>query len=75
VRVLDQGPGFSDAELPQLFDLFYRAPSTVAVAGGAGIGLFVARRLAEAMGGTIWAARRERGAEFGFSLRALEEAY
>jgi signal transduction histidine kinase len=39
------------------------------VASGAGIGLFVCRQLVEAMGGRIWAARRDGGGtEVGFSL-------
>ena len=37
---------------------------------GSGIGLFVAHRLVESIGGTIWARPREDGpgAEFGFRL-------
>ena len=39
------------------------------VAGGAGIGLFVCRRLVEAMSGRIWARPRDGGgSEFGFWL-------
>ena len=74
VRVLDQGPGIGDEDIDALFALFYRSPRTVGVASGAGIGLFVVRHLAEAMGGRAWAAQRpEGGAEFGFALRVLEE--
>jgi K+-sensing histidine kinase KdpD len=74
VRVLDRGQGFQDGEADDLFELFYRAPSTAAQASGAGIGLFVCRRLITAMGGRIWARPRPGGgAEFGFALRHYRE--
>jgi len=74
VRVLDRGPGVDPAEADRLFDLFYRSDRTSRVAGS-GIGLFVAKRLVEAIGGTIWARPRDDGpgAEFGFSLQPLRE--
>jgi signal transduction histidine kinase len=69
VRVLDEGPGVAGAEVENLFTLFYRSPTTAASAAGAGIGLFVCRRLIDAMGGHIWARLRKRGgSEFGFAL-------
>lgn len=74
VRVLDRGPGVDPAEADRLFELFYRSTRTSRVAGS-GIGLFVARRLVEAVGGTIWARPRDdgQGAEFGFRLPPLRE--
>jgi K+-sensing histidine kinase KdpD len=69
VRVLDQGPGIDSGEADHLFDAFYRSPNTATMASGAGIGLYVSRRLIDAMGGRIWAApRRGRGSEFAFAL-------
>jgi signal transduction histidine kinase len=69
VRVLDRGRGFQSEESDDLFELFYRSPATAAQASGAGIGLFVCRRLITAMGGRIWARPRPGGgAEFGFAL-------
>jgi len=69
VRVCDAGPGFPAAEVGQLFELFYRSPSAVRRASGAGIGLFVSRELVNAMGGTISARNTpEGGAEFSFEL-------
>jgi signal transduction histidine kinase len=75
VRVLDEGPGLEEADVARLFELFYRAPHTALIAPGAGIGLFVSKRLVEAMGGRIWArARTDRhGAEFGFTLDPFTE--
>ncbi len=72
-RVLDRGRGFRSDETDDLFDLFYRSPATAAQAAGAGIGLFVCRRLVTAMDGRIWARPRTGGgAEFGFALRPYE---
>jgi PAS domain S-box-containing protein len=74
VRVLDGGPGIDMDERERLFELFYRSAKTATAAGGAGIGLFVCARLVAAMGGRIWATRRETGgSEFGFALPELSE--
>ena len=55
VRVTDARPGFTDRPPEQLFELFYRA-NAINPAPGAGTGLFVCRKLVQAMGGRIWAA-------------------
>jgi PAS domain S-box-containing protein len=69
VRVLDSGIGLHDEDLEALFVPFYRSPRVPEDMRGIGIGLSVSKRLIEALGGTVWARRREqRGAEFGFSL-------
>lgn len=47
----DDGPGFPPDALDHAFDAFYRAPSTSPGVEGAGVGLYVVRRLARAMGG------------------------
>jgi len=74
VRVLDRGPGVDPAEADRLFQVFYRSARTSRVAGS-GIGLFVAHRLVESIGGTIWARPREDGpgAEFGFLLQPFTD--
>lgn len=74
VRVLDRGPGIDPAEAEKLFEVFYRSPRTSRVAGS-GIGLFIAHRLIESMGGSIWARPRDdgQGAEFGFLLQPYVE--
>jgi len=69
VRVLDRGPGVAAGDRERLFSLFYRDPATASQASGAGIGLFVCEQLVRAMGGRLWAERREGGgSEFGFAL-------
>jgi PAS domain S-box-containing protein len=69
--VLDHGPGVAPTEVDRLFEPFYRAPSARKKAPGAGLGLAVARRIVELLGGRIWASTRpEGGAEFGFELPA-----
>lgn len=69
VRVLDRGVGLGPGDDERLFTLFYRNPKAVRSAPGAGIGLYVCRLLAEAMGGSTWARSRPGGgAEFGFAL-------
>lgn len=57
LAVTDNGPGVPEADLPRLFDRFWRAErSRTRAAGGAGLGLAIARQLVEAQGGTIGAA-------------------
>lgn len=72
IRVLDEGPGISDASAARAFELFYRDPDRSKTVAGSGIGLFVCAALVEAMGGRIWARRRpDGGSEFGFALPSL----
>jgi PAS domain S-box-containing protein len=70
VVVRDNGPGVDPSEADRLFEVFYRSERTSGVSGS-GIGLFVAHRLVESIGGAIWARPREDGpgAEFGFRLQ------
>ncbi|BDG08755.1 PAS domain-containing sensor histidine kinase [Anaeromyxobacter paludicola] len=52
LAVADQGRGISAEDLPRIFDRFFRA-GDVGETEGIGLGLYVARSLAEAHGGTI----------------------
>jgi CheY-like chemotaxis protein/nitrogen-specific signal transduction histidine kinase len=53
VHVLDSGPGIAAEALAQLFVPFERMGSEETGIEGAGLGLPLSRRLAEAMGGTV----------------------
>jgi len=69
VKIIDNGAGITDAELPHLFERFYQGNSD-RQAQGTGLGLYLCRQIIEAHGGTIWAENRTttRGAIFAFRL-------
>ena len=76
VKVLDRGFGIAGDEAGKIFERFYRSDRTSRLAGGAGLGLAVCKRLVEAMSGEIWATPREGGGlEVGFSLPAYREEH
>lgn len=52
-EVADRGPGIAPSEAEHVFAPFYRARGAAPDAGGAGLGLSIARRLAEAQGGSL----------------------
>jgi signal transduction histidine kinase len=54
IRIRDQGPGIADAELARVFEPFYRVESSRSrESGGTGLGLTIARNIAEQHGGSI----------------------
>jgi signal transduction histidine kinase len=68
-RVADTGPGIPSADLPKVFERFYRGGRERG-GGGAGLGLAIAREVAEAHGGLVTVESAEgRGSTFRFSLR------
>ena len=52
LMVRDHGPGIAAADLPHVFDHFYRAASARGVPGS-GLGLAIVRQVAESHGGTV----------------------
>jgi two-component system sensor histidine kinase MprB len=78
LSVRDHGPGFREADIPYVFDRFYRADSARALPGS-GLGLAIVRQAAEAHGGEVEAANAPDGGavvrvSFGEALRAPAEA-
>ncbi len=56
VDVTDSGIGIPAEDMPHLFQKFYRVDnSETREIGGTGLGLYLCRRLSEAMGGRVWA--------------------
>ncbi len=69
VRVRDQGVGIPAADLPHIFESFYRASNVTGRVGGSGIGLAGARRIIEQHGGAIHVESREgKGSTFTVRL-------
>ncbi len=75
VRVSDQGPGIPEADLPHIFERFYRAQTSRARAsGGAGLGLAIVAAIVRAHGGTVAAtSAADGGSVFTVSLPAIRE--
>jgi signal transduction histidine kinase len=68
LAVTDSGEGIADDDLAKVFEPFYRADPSRS-GPGAGLGLALAKRIVEALGGTIRAERREPvGARFAVEL-------
>ena len=70
VRVRDHGRGIAPADLPHVFDRFYRGADARS-RPGTGLGLAIVRQVAEQHGGTVTAANADGGgAEFSLQLPA-----
>lgn len=75
VHVRDHGPGLAAADLPRLFDRFYRGVESKSRVSGTGMGLSIARGLLAAESGRIWAENApEGGAEFTIAIPAASKA-
>lgn len=65
IFVEDNGPGIESADLPHVFERFYKSSDS----GGMGLGLSIAKYLVEAHGGKIWAESKVgTGTKISFTL-------
>ena len=79
IAVRDHGPGIASADLPHLFERFYRGDAARTRTSGTGMGLWIARGLLAVEQGRIWAENcPDGGARFTIvvpaAIRASEPA-
>ncbi|WP_053719277.1 sensor histidine kinase [Saccharothrix sp. NRRL B-16348] len=67
VEVADSGPGIADADLPHVFERFYRS-SEARTLPGSGLGLAIVKQVAERHGGLAYVGRAPEGGAM-FSIR------
>lgn len=68
VTVEDQGPGVPSAHRDAIFDPFVRVTARPQPREGQGLGLFIAKQIAEGHGGALWLEPRRKGAIFRLRL-------
>jgi signal transduction histidine kinase len=61
IEVRDQGPGIPMADLPHVFERFYRGAGAQIRASGTGMGLAITRGLLAVEGGRVWAENAAEG--------------
>lgn len=73
VSITDSGIGIPAEDIPHLFQKFYRVDNTdTREIGGTGLGLYLCRRLVEAMGGRIWVnSEYKKGSTFSIELKRI----
>jgi signal transduction histidine kinase len=75
IRVADSGPGVAPADVPRLFEPFQRPIGAPPDGSSAGLGLSIARRVAEAQAGRVTYTPREGGGSvFTLFLPAMDDA-
>ena len=77
VEIRDNGEGINPADLPLIFETFYRGEkSRSRTTGGSGLGLAIAKGLVEAHGGAIWASSEVgQGTTIRFTLFSPAESH
>ena len=74
-RVADQGVGIAAADLPRIFERFYKADRSRKAGGGTGLGLAIARHIVDGHGGQLSVQSEEgAGATFIFRIPLPEPA-
>ena len=72
--VQDHGMGIPTQQQSRIFEKFYRADNSVDAGSGTGLGLYIAKSIVEAHGGSIWFESEEgKGTTFYFSLPMAEK--
>lgn len=61
IAVRDHGPGIAPADLPRVFDRFFRGDGARARTAGTGMGLWIARGFLAAQHGRVWAENADGG--------------
>lgn len=76
ISIKDSGIGIPSEDIPHLFQKFYRVDnSDTREIGGTGLGLYLCRRLAENLGGRIWAdSTYKQGSTFYLELPRIDRA-
>ncbi len=76
ISITDSGIGIPQEDIPHLFQKFYRVDNTeTREIGGTGLGLYLCRKLTEAMGGKIWVeSRYQQGSTFYVRFPRLDHS-
>lgn len=69
IRVIDDGPGIAEVDLPHIFERFYQSNATSSTDGHAGLGLAIVKRIIELHESEVRVESRPgEGAAFSFTL-------
>ena len=73
IAVEDSGPGVPEEDHDRIFERFFRSSAPTGRLPGSGLGLYIARTLARAMGGDVFYEQRQRsGSRFVVTFPALQ---
>ncbi len=76
IEIQDTGQGIADADLPRIFERFYKSDrARTRGQGGTGLGLAIARHIVQAHEGSIWVKSKEgKGSTFYFTLPIAQDS-